>query len=80
MSLDASNRFAGLRQLVKEIVQVSFNFIRLNYRRDENIGYGFPFSIDQAKYLPGAAPARDMQIESTVKVETHDGILRQIKM
>jgi hypothetical protein len=80
MSLDAPNRFSGLRQLVKHIVQVSFYFIRLNYRRDENIRYGFPLSIDQAKYFPGAAPERDMQIESTVKVETHCGILRQIKM
>ena len=80
MSLDAANRFSGLRQLVKEIVQVAFYFIRLNYRRDENIRYGFPLSIDQPKYLPRADLACDMQIESTVKVEAHGGTPRQIEI
>ena len=80
MSLDAPNRFSRLRQLVKEIVQVSFYFIRLNYRWDENIRYGFPLSIDQPKYLPRTALAGDMQIESTVKVEAHGGTPRRIEL
>jgi len=65
---------------VQEIVQVALYFIRLNYRRDENIRYGFPLSIDQSKYLSRAALACDMQIESTVIVEAHGGTQRQIEI